>query len=158
LITSYRQVVDSSRKIGRYARFCLLNGAGAAYRTLVAREKRAVIAEFSDKSEQLTMIFARGDKSTELRELLFGAQLQPTNAAVSGAYDGSLGKNDEASIEGGARAALRSMRKHGRDILLVEFSEPVIEPLLGVYARGIRADELRDLAYASGLIDAPVAA
>jgi hypothetical protein len=146
-------------KMRWFSRFSLETTAHTAYRMLVDRDKRALSAVFVKNDEKILMLFARGAKVAQLRAIAkLGAPVAsdivrvPTDGSVS-----AISGDDQGVLQMGARIALKAMRRTGRDILVCSFSEPVIEPLLLVYARGAVVDDMIAQAYTTGLLDKPAA-
>lgn len=148
----------ATTKMRWFSRFSLQTTTRIAYKMLVDRNKRALSAEFVKDDEKILMLFARSAEKVELlRKAANLDEVAVPVATVPVRGEGpvpEIGDNDRGVLQMGARCALKTMKRNKRNMLVCEFSEPVVEPVLLLYARGADVvDDIVQRAYAIGLLD-----
>jgi hypothetical protein len=144
-------------KTSRWSRGGIEMGARAAYQMLVDRDQRLAYVEFGTKKGPLLLVFARGERAQQLRELSMTGTVQ--NPEVSQpqplADPSEITAADRRSLNAAVRVGRKLMRRNGVDYLPVTFTE-TIEPMQMLFARGATVPALHQALLASGLLS-PVA-
>lgn len=145
-------------KMRWFSRFSIQTAARTAYQMLVDRDKRAMYAGFDYKNDKIMMLFARSaEKVALLRQVanLDTVEILDTIPVETQGINGQLNDTEQGVLSMGVRCAMKTMKRNKRNMLVCEFSEPVVEPMLLVYARGDVVDEIVERAYATGLLEQP---